>query len=127
MVKYFAGFLLLFSLAAESLATESLATQLNTTGYLKNYFNIQEKLDNDVFQLDTFYQSQNSARLMLDSFSNRLTWQIHYEPSVEFNSSTLVQIARESNDYRLTDIHNAMTTGSIFLPIPIAIKPCAFR
>jgi len=99
-VKYFTSFLLLF------LSSHCFATHINISGYLKNFFIVQESLNNDIFQLDTLYQSQNSARLMLDGFSDQMTWQIHYEPSIEFRSAASPQFARKSNNYRLADIKN---------------------
>jgi hypothetical protein len=63
--------------------------EINISGYLKSFAVAQDELDNDVFQADRIYQSQNSARLMLDGFSGSITWQLHYELSPVFVSDSL--------------------------------------
>ena len=63
--------------------------EINVSGYLKSFAVVQDELDNPVFQADRIYQSQNSARLMLDGFSGNITWQLHYELSPVFVSDSL--------------------------------------
>lgn len=66
-----------------------LQAEINISGYLKSFAVSQDELDNPVFQADRIYQSQNSARLMLDGFSGSITWQLHYELSPVFVSDSL--------------------------------------
>ncbi|MDE0990755.1 MAG: hypothetical protein OSA83_16190, partial [Pseudomonadales bacterium] len=61
-----------------AVSTAALA-EIKLSGYLKSFVVAQDELDNPVFQFDKVYQSQSSARIMLDGFSGRITWQLHYE------------------------------------------------
>ena len=92
-----------FLLAA---STAALA-EINLSGYLKSFVVAQDELDNPVFQFDKLYQSQSSARIMLDGFSGRMTWQLHYELSPVFVSKSLATELPTFNvvgdSYRLTD------------------------
>ena len=49
------------------------------SGYLKSFVIAQEAIDNPVYSSDKMAESQNSIRLMVDSVSDRYSWQIHYE------------------------------------------------
>jgi hypothetical protein len=69
-------------------AAPSLA-EINASGYLKSFAVAQDELDNSVFQADRIYQSQNSARLMLDGFSESINWRFHYELNPVFVSNSL--------------------------------------
>ena len=95
--------------AAVLLLAASTATfaEINISGYLKSFAVAQDEVDNPVFQFDEIYQSQNSARIMLDGFSGRITWQLHYELSPVFVSKSLVAEIPTFNvvgdNYRLTD------------------------
>jgi hypothetical protein len=75
--------LLIVATSAPSLA------EINVSGYLKSFAVAQDQLDNPVFQADRIYQSQNSARLMLDGFADSISWQLHYELSPVLVSSSL--------------------------------------
>lgn len=55
--------------------------QTNISGYLKTYGVIQDSLSNDFFAINTIYQAQNSGRLMVESFTDRMVFQFHYELS----------------------------------------------
>ncbi|MFT7218481.1 MAG: hypothetical protein ACI8Z1_000090 [Candidatus Azotimanducaceae bacterium] len=67
------------------LATQAQA-EVNITGYAKSFVVSQNGLDNALIESDRLNQSQNSVRLMLEGFSNRLVWQVHYELSPILNS-----------------------------------------
>lgn len=88
-------------------ASTSALAEINISGYLKSFVVAQDQLDNPVFQFDKNYQSQNSARIMLDGFSGRITWQMHYELSPVFVSKELANERPTFNvvgdNYRLTD------------------------
>ena len=88
-------------------ASTSALAEINISGYLKSFVVAQDQLDNPVFQFDKNYQSQNSARIMLDGFSGRITWQLHYELSPVFVSKALATERPTFNvvgdNYRLTD------------------------
>ena len=88
-------------------APTSALAEINISGYLKSFVVAQDQLDNPVFQFDKNYQSQNSARIMLDGFSGRITWQLHYELSPVFVSKALATERPTFNvvgdNYRLTD------------------------
>lgn len=71
------------------MASSPSQAEVNLSGYLKSFAVAQDELDNPVFQADKIFQSQNSARLMLDGFSASVTWQLHYELSPVFVSNTL--------------------------------------
>ena len=89
-----------------AVSTNALA-EINLSGYLKSFVVAQDELDNPVLQFDKLYQSQNSARIMLDGFSGRITWQLHYELSPVFVSKSLATELPTFNvvgdNYRLTD------------------------
>jgi len=82
--------------------------EINFSGYLKSFAVAQEALDNPVFQTDRIYQSQNSARFMLDGFSGDITWQLHYELSPVLVSDSLPAGIPTFNvldsNYRLSDL-----------------------
>ena len=88
-------------------APTSALAEINISGYLKSFVVAQDQLDNPVFQFDKNYQSQNSARIMLDGFSGSITWQLHYELSPVFISRALATERPTFNvvgdNYRLTD------------------------
>ena len=88
-------------------APTSALAEINISGYLKSFVVAQDQLDNPVFQFDKNYQSQNSARIMLDGFSGSITWQLHYELSPVFVSKALATERPTFNvvgdNYRLTD------------------------
>ena len=88
-------------------ASTSALAEINISGYLKSFVVAQDQLDNPVFQFDKNYQSQNSARIMLDGFSGSITWQLHYELSPVFVSKALATERPTFNvvgdNYRLID------------------------
>lgn len=88
-------------------APTSALAEINISGYLKSFVVAQDQLDNPVFQFDKNYQSQNSARIMLDGFSGSITWQLHYELSPVFVSKALATERPTFNvvgdNYRLID------------------------
>ena len=88
-------------------ASTSALAEINISGYLKSFVVAQDQLDNPVFQFDKNYQSQNSARIMLDGFSGSITWQLHYELSPVFISRALATERPTFNvvgdNYRLID------------------------
>lgn len=88
-------------------ASTSALAEINISGYLKSFVVAQDQLDNPVFQFDKNYQSQNSARIMLDGFSGSITWQLHYELSPVFISKALATERPTFNvvgdNYRLID------------------------
>ena len=87
--------------------------EINISGYAKSFAVAQDNLDNDLFQAPEIYQSQNSARIMLEGFSGRAVWQVHYELSPVFVSSALAVDLTTFNvvseNYRLTDIQTSLT------------------
>ena len=96
-------------------ASNATFAEINVSGYLKSFAVAQDELDNPVFQFDEIYQSQNSARIMLDGFSGRITWQLHYELSPVFVSKSLVAEIPTFNvvgdNYRLTDPETNLSGG----------------
>ena len=83
------------------------------SGYLKSYAVIQDEISNDLFQADTIYQSQNSGRFMLESFTENMVFQLHYEVSPVFVSQSIGAQSPSFNivgdSYRLTDIDTSLT------------------
>ena len=75
---YFASLLLLV------FGQNVLATDLSMSGYVKSYINAQQGIP--LLNTQTLYQSQNSARLMLDVFTRNRVWQIHYEGGLDLQS-----------------------------------------
>ena len=55
--------------------------QTHISGYLKTYGVAQAALRTDFFSLGEIYQSQSSGRLMVESFSDSVVFQMHYELS----------------------------------------------
>ena len=76
------------------------------SGYVKSYINAQQGIP--LLNTQTLYQSQNSARLMLDVFTRNRVWQIHYEGGLDLQSSQLFEQSINSsfkqNNYRLKDL-----------------------
>ena len=97
---------LLFALLLYQQST--LATETQLSAYIKTYFVAQQEIDYSVIELPTLYQSQNSGRFMLDIFSDKLIWQIHFEPNIEFNSSHPFELENEPNTYRFSDIQSSI-------------------
>jgi hypothetical protein len=97
---YFASLLLLV------FSQDVLATDLNKSGYVKSYINAQQ--GTPLLNTETLYQSQNSARLMLDVFTKNKVWQIHYEGGLDLQSSRLFEQGTNSsfnpNSYRFKDL-----------------------
>jgi hypothetical protein len=85
----------------------------NFSGYIKSFAVAQDKIENGLINLDTTYQSQNSARLMWEKINDDTVYQIHYEISPVFVSnqqpieSRTFAVVGES--YRLTDIQSSLT------------------
>jgi hypothetical protein len=104
-LKYFVS-LLLFLISQHILAAD-----MNVSGYLKSYLIAQEGLNNSLLKTQNLYQSQNSARLMLDIFTENRVWQIHYESGFELRSSRPPVLAEDSgfnpNNYRYKDLENS--------------------
>jgi hypothetical protein len=104
-LKYFVS-LLLFLISQHILAAD-----MNVSGYLKSYLIAQEGLNNSLLKTQNLYQSQNSARLMLDIFTENRVWQIHYESGFELRSSRPPVLAEDSgfnpNSYRYKDLENS--------------------
>lgn len=84
------------------------------SGYLKNFTVLQEDVSNDVFQIDSNYSSQFSARLMAEGFQENLSWQVHYELGSQFNARRQPNFALpiERNPYRLSDIKNQLSDSN---------------
>lgn len=84
------------------------------SGYAKSFAVAQDKIDNPVFSTDTIFQSQNSARLMLEGFGERTVWQLHYEVSPVMISRRLSFDMPSFNivgdSYRLTDIESSLSS-----------------
>ena len=84
------------------------------SGYAKSFAVAQDKIDNPVFSTDTIFQSQNSARLMLEGFGERTVWQLHYEVSPVMISRRLSFDIPSFNivgdSYRLTDIESSLSS-----------------
>ena len=87
--------------------------ETNFSGYLKSYAVAQDKISNDLFQADTSYQSQNSGRFMLESFTDNVVLQMHYEVSPVFVSRAIGTDTPTFNvvgdSYRLTDLQSSLS------------------
>ncbi|MFT6751811.1 MAG: hypothetical protein ACJA2O_001994 [Candidatus Azotimanducaceae bacterium] len=85
-----------------------LAADISKSGYVKSYINVQAGLNNPLLNTQTLYQSQNSARLMLDVFTENKVWQIHFEGGLDLQSSQLpeqkVNNSFSPNSYRFKDL-----------------------
>jgi len=90
------------------------STTLSVSGYAKSFGVAQDKIDNPFFSTDTIFQSQNSARLMLEGFGERTIWQLHYEVSPVMISSRFAFDIPSFNvvgdSYRLTDIESSLSS-----------------
>ncbi len=87
--------------------------QTNISGYLKTYAVIQNSVANDFFNLNTIYQTQNSGRLMVETFGDDLVFQFHYELS-PLSVSRLVggdlqAYSIVGDNYRLSDLETTLT------------------
>lgn len=95
------------------LSASSALAEINVTGYLKSFAVRQDRIDNPVFSSDRVYQSQNSLRLMLEGFSDRSVWQIHYEISpIHVNKRLGLDLSTFNvvgDSYRLTDLDASLT------------------
>ena len=89
----------------------TLIAETNVSGYLKSYAVIQDEIANDFFDADTIYQSQNTGRLMIESFRDRVVYQLHYEVSPVFVSRAIAAEIPTFNvvgdSYRLTDLETS--------------------
>lgn len=98
-----------FILGLSSIAS----AEVNVTGYVKSFAVAQDEISNPVFSADKLYQSQNSARIMLEGFSGRTIWQVHYEASPVFVSNQLNTGLPTFNvvgdNYRLTDLDTTLS------------------
>lgn len=78
------------------------------TGYIKSFAVVQDEIDGLAASTGRIYQSQNSARFMVESFRERTVLQLHYELSPVFLSRTLpvqqATFAAAGGSYRLTDL-----------------------
>ncbi len=105
----------LFCIACLLLACFTVSAEINFTGYAKSFAVAQDEFDNPVFQADKLYQSQNSMRFMLEGFSEKVVWQIHYELSPVLVSGKLPVGLPTFNvvgdSYRLTDIESTLGTS----------------
>lgn len=72
--------------SALMLFTTQAQAEVKITGYAKSFVVSQDGFDNALIESDRLNQSQNSVRLMLEGFSDRLVWQVHYELSPILNS-----------------------------------------
>lgn len=77
------------------------------SGYLKSFAIRQDAIDTPFVDTGILYQSQNSLRLMWQTFGDNTAWQLHYEVSPVFNSRTLpfnnATFATSEGSYRLSD------------------------
>ena len=89
-----------------SLSVSSLA-EMNVSGYIKSFAVAQDEVDNALFEFDETYQSQNSARIMLQGFTRRISWEFHYELSPILVSKSLTSDLSTFNvvgeNYRFSD------------------------
>ncbi|MDA0976966.1 MAG: hypothetical protein O3B72_00260 [Proteobacteria bacterium] len=83
------------------------AAELHVAGYVKSFAVAQDQVRNDLISEPVSWQSQNSLRLMLEGFSSRTVWQIHYELSPVLVSrqvgAGVPTFNVVSGSYRLTD------------------------
>lgn len=87
--------------------------EVSVRGYAKSFAVAQDDIDNPAFTTDKVYQSQNSARIMVESFSPRAVWQFHYEVSPVFVSRDIGAVVPTFNvvseNYRLTDLQPSLS------------------
>ena len=90
------------------------SAETRVSGYLKNFTVAQASLSNDLVNEEREYSSQFTGRLMLDAFSSRVSWQLHYEIANQFNSSATpnLNFNFERNSYRLTDVKTRLSSES---------------
>lgn len=113
---------LIFALSLTVIANLSLA-QNNTrlTAYIKSFAVVQDSVENDILQLNSTYESQNSARLMLDSVGSTFAWQLHYEILPLFKSRSPVlnnqTLSRPGDNYRFSDISSELADKNSKHPV----------
>lgn len=94
----------------------AVAADTQVTGYAKSFALAQDAVDNVVISSDTFYQSQNSFRLMIDTLSPALALQFHYEVSPVFSSRAPVfdsqTFSQSQRGYRFSDPAPELGKGS---------------
>ncbi len=95
-----------------------LIAETNVSGYLKSYGVIQDEIANDLIEADTIFQSQNTGRLMVESFRDNVVLQLHYEISPVFVSRALAAEVPTFNvvgdSYRLTDLETSLTDDETY-------------
>lgn len=113
---------LILAIALSILADLSFA-QNNTrlSGYIKSYLIIQGSIDNDLVQVGSIYESQNAARLMLDSVGTTFSWQLHYEILPLFKSRTPKlnnqTLSHPGDNYRYSDISSELADKTSKHPV----------
>lgn len=92
------------------LSTPKAFGEQRVSGYVKNYSVVQAEVDSQLIDLDTFYSSQFTGRLMWEHLSDSMAMQVHYEAGSQFNSVRIPTGAFtiERNNYRLTDIKSRL-------------------
>lgn len=101
-------------LFAAVLWSTAAVAETNFSGYLKSFAIARDSIDISILQADRLYQSQNSARFMWDVFTDHAVWQLHYEVSPIFSSTTPgVDLATfaSPNAWRLTDVEHEIGSG----------------
>jgi len=87
--------------------------EIRLSGYVKTYAVAQDALASDAFKVDKIYQSQNSARLMIESSTDNFGVQVHYELSPLSVSRTLgggLSTYRiMDGNYRISDLESSLT------------------
>ena len=93
---------------------ENKSADVSFSGYAKSFAIAQDKINNPFFSTDTIFQSQNSARLMLERFGDRAVWQMHYEVSPVMISRRfgfdIPSFNIVGDSYRLTDIESSLSS-----------------
>lgn len=88
------------------IAVVHMSSRAEFSGYAKSFAVIQDRIDTPVIETDRLYQAQNSLRLMWQGFSDKATWQLHYELSPVLNSTHIdfdnATFATGTQGYRLS-------------------------
>lgn len=87
--------------------------EVQTRGYVKSFVVAQDRISNLFIDEPLTWQSQNSARFMVEGFGERTVWQLHYEVSpVMLSRQAGVDLGTfnvVSGSYRLTDIEQSLS------------------
>jgi len=102
--------------AEPSAPDRSPRAQTNISGYLKTYGVIQDSVANDFFETDSIYQAQTSGRLMVESFTDWMVFQFHYELSSLSVSRSIGGDLQAFNivgdSYRVGDLKTSLTSDA---------------